>query len=70
MENNCLYDTLLKPSEAARMLNISRSLVYELIRSGDIPVVRIKSIVRIKLSDLSNFIEQRQPKNHLQPSLF
>ena len=65
MENNCLSDTLLKPSDAAKMLNISRSLVYQLIRSGEIPVVRINSTVRIKPSDLNNFIEQRQSKDYL-----
>ena len=70
MENNYLSDTLLKPGDAARMLNISRSLVYRLIRSGEIPVVRINSTVRIKPSDLNNFIEQRQSKDYLQTSLF
>ena len=70
MENNYHSDTLLKPSDVARRLNISRSLVYQLIRTGDIPVVRIKSTVRIKSSDLSNFIEQRQSKDYLQTSLF
>jgi len=70
MDTTYLPATLLKPKEAAKMLNISRSLVYQLIRSGDIPVVRIKSTVRIKASDLDAFIEKNQHNQGLQLSLF
>jgi len=31
----------LRPSEAAAMLGISRSFVYVLIRSGELPAVRL-----------------------------
>ena len=70
MDTTYLPATLLKPKEAARMLNISRSLVYQLIRSGDIPVVRIKSTVRIRASDLDDFIEKNQHNQNIQLSLF
>ena len=69
MESTTLQGTLLKPRDAAKMLNISRSLVYQLIRSGDIPVVRIKSTVRIKASDLDMFIEKHQNQKDFQLSL-
>jgi len=31
----------VKPEEAARMLGIGRNLVYEMIKSGEIPAVRL-----------------------------
>jgi len=61
---------LLKPKEVADKLNISRSLVYQLIQSGDIPVVRIKSTVRIKSSDLETFILKSQGQKDIQLYLF
>jgi len=61
---------LLKPKEVANRLNISRSLVYQLIQSGDIPVVRIKSTVRIKSSDLETFILKSQGQKDIQLYLF
>ena len=70
METTHYQDTLLKPRDAAQMLNISRSLVYQLIRSGEIPVVRIKSTVRIKAKDLEVFIEKNQYQKEIQLSLF
>ena len=68
MQSTTLQGTLLKPREAAQMLNISRSLVYQLIRSGEIPVVRIKSTVRIKASDLEMFIKKHQNQKDFQLS--
>ena len=53
MENAFYLEKLLKPREVAEMLNISRSLVYQLIRSQEIPVVRIKTTVRVKASYLA-----------------
>ena len=48
---------LLKASEVARILNISRSLVYRLIHTGKIPSIRINQAVRIHHDDLDRFIE-------------
>ena len=70
MQEQYLQATLLKPKEAANKLNISRSLVYQLIRSGDIPVVRIKSTVRIRSSDLETFIARSQGQKDFQLNLF
>lgn len=70
MENTIYSEKLLKPREVAEMLNISRSLVYQLIRSQEIPTVRIKSTVRVKASDLAEFINGNQIKNEKQLPLF
>lgn len=50
---------LLKPSEIARILNISRSLAYRLLEGGEIPMVRINSAVRVKKCDLITYINER-----------
>ena len=48
---------LLKATEVARILNISRSLVYRLIHTGKIPHIRINQVVRVHHDDLCDFIE-------------
>ena len=48
---------LLKASEVAKILNISRSLVYLLIQTGKIPYIRINQAVRVHQDDLCKFIE-------------
>jgi len=63
-------ERLLKPSEVAETLNVSRSLVYQLIRSNVLPVVKIKSAVRIKKSDLNDFINSNENHKDYQLSLF
>jgi excisionase family DNA binding protein len=50
-------DILLRASEVARRLNISRSLAYQLIQTGKIPVIRINHSVRVRMVDLEEFIQ-------------
>lgn len=49
---------LLTPKEAARALGIGRSKLYELLRRGIVPSVRIDSSRRIVAADLPAVIEQ------------
>ena len=51
-------ERLLRAADVARVLSISKALVYRLIQQGLIPVVRINHAVRVKPSDLSAFIER------------
>jgi excisionase family DNA binding protein len=51
-------ERLLKADEVSRILNISRALTYRLLQRGDIPVVRINHAVRVKPSDLDEFINK------------
>ena len=48
---------LLTPEEAARVLSIGRSKVYELLRSGAIESFRIGGSRRIRVESLNRFIE-------------
>jgi excisionase family DNA binding protein len=41
---------LLRPTEAARLLGISRSNLYELLAAGEIPTIHIGRSVRIPLA--------------------
>ena len=49
---------LLKATDIARILNISKSLAYELMKSGEIQTLRIGSARRVRTEDLNSFIEQ------------
>jgi excisionase family DNA binding protein len=52
--------------EVTELLKISRSKTYRLVQSGAIPQIKIGRNVRIKESDLLNWIDQ----NYVQMSLF
>ena len=51
---------LLKATEVARILNISKSMVYRLMKNGKIPYVRINQAFRIHPEDLDKFIEENR----------
>jgi len=60
-------ERLLKASEVAKILNISRSLVYRLIHTGKIPSIRINQAVRIHHDDLNRFIEGNRTEADAYP---
>ena len=51
---------LLKGDDVARILNISRSMAYQLIQRGEIPSVRLGRAVRVHPKALEQFIVLRQ----------
>jgi excisionase family DNA binding protein len=51
---------LLKARDVAAVLNISRALAYRLMRSGQIPVVRVGHAVRVIPADLAAYINSRR----------
>jgi excisionase family DNA binding protein len=57
MEDRLLY----RVPEVALILNISRSKVYELLGSGDLPSVRIDRTRLIRGSDLRQYVESLRP---------
>ncbi len=44
--------------QAAQLLQCSRSLLYELIRAGELPTVKIGRLTRIPVSALHGFVER------------
>ena len=51
---------LLKPSEAAQLLGIGRSLIYELIARREIPSVRLGSCLRVPTESLQQWLRERE----------
>lgn len=51
---------LLRPEEAADRLRLSRTRVYELMATGELPSVTIHSSRRVPLVDLIAFIESKR----------
>lgn len=60
MERNAsiLELRLLKAGEVARILNVSRAHVYNLIAGGALPCVRIGESRRVRPEDLEVYIEE------------
>jgi len=52
---------LLSRSEAAERLAVSKSTIYRLIRSGELPAFRVGHQVRIGAVDLENYIKALPP---------
>lgn len=49
---------LLDIPTVAHRLSIGRSLVYELIRRGELPSVRVNSSRRVRAADLEAYVER------------
>ena len=48
---------LLRVTEAARLLGVSRSTLYQLIAKGEIPVVRLGRSVRVVRQELERRVQ-------------
>lgn len=49
---------LLKPEEAAKVLSIGRTVLYSLVRSGEVESVKIGHLRRFRRCDLENYAAQ------------
>ena len=58
MPEDRLYDV----QSVARRMDVSRSLVYRLIESGELPAFRMgaKNCIRISEDDLNDFLKRRK----------
>lgn len=50
---------LLRPTEVAELLGLSRSKVFEMLATQELPVVRVGRVVRVPRADLDEWIRQR-----------
>lgn len=57
---------LLKPDEAAALLNISPRSLWQYTKSGELHCVRIGRSVRYSPADLEAFITSRKGVNHAE----
>jgi excisionase family DNA binding protein len=53
---------LLTAEEVASILDVSRALVYSMVRRGEIPAVHLRGAVRIRKEDLNRIINSREDK--------
>jgi len=49
-------DKLLKGSEVAERLSVSRSKAYQLMKSNQLPTIKIGKNVRVRNEDLEDYI--------------
>ncbi len=55
--------SLLQARQVAEKLNISTFTAYELMRRGELPVIRVgPRLVRVREEDLRRFIERQRRK--------
>ena len=50
---------LLKVEEAAERLSMGRSKAYELVQSGELPVIHVGRSVRIPVAALERWVERK-----------
>lgn len=50
---------LYRPVEAAEAIGVSRSRIYELVNSGEIPSIKVGNVTRIPVDKLHEWVEQR-----------
>ena len=53
---------LLKATDVARILNVSRAFAYQLMGRGEIPTVKILGARRVCLEDLEQYIIENTSK--------
>jgi excisionase family DNA binding protein len=59
-----LAEPLLDANEAARLLHVPRSTLYELVRSRGLPHVRVGRSLRFTRMDLSAWITENTHAGH------
>jgi excisionase family DNA binding protein len=51
---------LLRIPEVAETLGIGRTKIYEMIATGELPTIRVGRAVRISVSTLQKWVEERE----------
>ena len=55
---------LLKATDVAKFLNISKSMAYRLMQTGEIPTISIGNAKRVRPIDLHNFISENSSETN------
>lgn len=51
--------TYLTVAEIATSMRVSRMTVYRLIESGELPAVRVGTMLRVKISDMATYLKRK-----------
>lgn len=62
--DNIDQNEMLTPSDIARILKISKSGVYNLLKRGEIPYLRVGKKIRVPAKSLNEFIESQTAASH------
>ena len=54
------HPILITVEEAARLLSLSRTMMYELINREGLPVHRFNSAIRVNPTELQNWLNERK----------
>ncbi len=60
-------DRLLTAAEVARLLHISRSLLYDLIQQGELPTIHVGHALRFRIEDVQDYLHRRLIRLHKPP---
>ena len=60
MTDSYIGEPLLTVSEVARMMRVSNMTVYRLIKSSQLPALRVGKNYRIRASDVEKYLEDRE----------
>jgi excisionase family DNA binding protein len=61
-----MEEQLLKPANIAEILQVSKAQAYNLLKRGEIPVIRIGTLVRVRPQDLKGYIEAKSRQNNVE----
>jgi excisionase family DNA binding protein len=56
-----MINKLLKGTDVAEILNVSRAFAYRMMAEGRIPVVKLGRSVRVRPEDLQTFVTESVP---------
>ena len=59
---------LLTPREVAEVMRVSTMTVYRLIKSGELPAIRVGKHLRIRGNDVAAFLDARKVPMPADPS--
>ena len=65
----CMQQPLLTSDEVAKILKVSRSHAYFLMKRGDLPVVHVGSLMRVRPEDLERFIHNNATRKRSRNSI-
>lgn len=54
---------MLKPPEAADLLNVGRDKIYELVHAGELKAIRLGRSIRIPKEEIQRFIASKLQEN-------
>lgn len=57
--NAGVSDELLRVEQVGQILGVGRTKLYEMVRTGELPVIRIGRLVRVPRAELDRWLGER-----------